>query len=283
MAVAASQLQLVSNATVLHLTKRASDVRTSPPMTDKSMQQASSVTGELSLLVDASLGRLARWLRCLGVDTEYIRAADLPPTDPDDTAPYGRAKVNSHQALVTAAAGGVGLAAVEVAKLLGAGRVIPACSSDAKLALAASKGADAGINYRGLDGRAFRAQLKEVAGAPGVDVVVDMVGGALLEPCVRSLNWNGRAVVIGFAGGSIPKIPANILLVKNVSVHGLFWGAHLVHDPQRMMASANQLIQWWLAGEITPHVGLRVPLAEANDAFAAIVGRESTGKVVLVP
>ena len=185
--------------------------------------------------------------------------------------------------LVTAAAGGVGLAAVEVAKLLGAGRVIPACSSDAKLALAATKGADAGINYRGLDGRAFRAQLKEVAGAPGVDVVVDMVGGALLEPCVRSLNWNGRAVVIGFAGGSIPKIPANILLVKNVSVHGLFWGAHLVHDPQRMMASANQLIQWWLAGEITPHVGLRVPLAEANDAFAAIVGRESTGKVVLVP
>lgn len=186
--------------------------------------------------------------------------------------------------LVTAAAGGVGLAAVELSKLMGASRVIAACGSDEKLALAASKGATPeGINYQGLDGRAFRSRLKEVSGQEGVDVVIDMVGGDVLEPCVRSLNWNGRAIVIGFAGGTIPAIPANILLVKNVSVSGLFWGAHLIHDPQTMMASAQQLIRWWLDGEIQPHIGLRVPLVQANDAFSAILGRSSTGKVVIEP
>ena len=100
---------------------------------------------------------------------------------------------------------------------------------------------------------------------------------------MRSLNWNGRAVVIGFAGGAIPKIPANLLLVKNVSVSGLFWGAHLVHDPHSMMDSARQLIDWWLAGELRPHIGARVPLAQANEAHTLIESRGTTGKVVLVP
>jgi len=185
--------------------------------------------------------------------------------------------------LVSAAAGGVGLAAVELARLMGAGRVLAACGSDDKLALAANKGAEAeGINYTGMDGRAFRSRLKEVSGKRGVDVVVEMVG-TWLEPCVRSLNWNGRAVVIGFAGGAIPAVPANILLVKNVSVSGLFWGAHLIHDPATLQASAQQLIRWWLEGAIQPHVGLRVPLERANDAFEAITSRTSTGKVVIVP
>jgi len=186
--------------------------------------------------------------------------------------------------VVTAAAGGVGLAAVEIAKLCGASRVIAACGSDEKLAVAASQGAEViGVNYNGLDGRAFRAQLKEVLGKSGMDVCVDMVGGDLLEPIVRSLNWNGRAVVVGFAGGSIPKIPANILLVKNVSVHGLFWGAHLMHDPATLMASARQLVEWWAAGDIKPHVSGRVPLERANEAFELVTSRKSTGKVVIVP
>ena len=184
--------------------------------------------------------------------------------------------------LVTAAAGGVGLATVELAQLLGASRVIAACGSDDKLALAASKGAAApGINYRGMDGKAFRAAVKEAAGS--VDVVVDMVGGELLDPAIRSLAWNGRAVVVGFAGGAIPKIPANLLLVKNVSVSGLFWGNHLIHDPAMLLQSAQELVKWWLAGELKPHIGARVPLERANDAFALIESRASTGKVVLVP
>lgn len=185
--------------------------------------------------------------------------------------------------LVTAGAGGVGLATVELARLMGA-RVIAACGSDDKLAIASGKGAQPdGVNYTGLDSRAFRARLKEVAGLAGIDVIVDMVGRDLLEAAIRSLNWNGRAVTIGYAGGAIPKIPANVLLVKNVSVAGLFWGAHLLHDPATLMASADQLISWWLAGDISPHVGERVPLARAHEAFGLIEGRQSTGKVVIVP
>lgn len=190
--------------------------------------------------------------------------------------------------LVSAAAGGVGLATCEIAQLMGASRVMAAASSDEKISLAVSKGATegAGINYSGgltEDGKAFRAALKSAAGSAGVDVFVDMVGGDLLEAGVRSLNWNGRAVVIGFAGGKIPKLPANVLLVKNVSVAGLFWGAHLLHDPATLLSSANQLVEWWLNGDIKPHVCARLPLDKANEAFAMIEGRASTGKVVLVP
>ena len=99
---------------------------------------------------------------------------------------------------------------------------------------------------------------------------------------VRSLNWNGRAVVVGFAAGAIPSIPANLLLVKNVALSGLFWSAHMLHDRATLVASAEQLVAWWLAGEIKPHVGARLPLAQANEAFALIEGRKSSGKVVLV-
>lgn len=196
-----------------------------------------------------------------------------------------RAKLREGQTvLVTAAAGGVGLAAVELATLMGASKIIPACGSEAKLALAASKGAAKdGINYSGLDAKAFRAKLKECAGPQGVDVVVDMVGGDLLEASVRSLNWNGTAVVVGFAAGPIPKIPANILLVKNVAVSGLFWGAHLMHDPKTLMQSAQQLLQWWAEGAISPHVCARYGLGEVNDAFSLIDGRGSTGKILIVP
>ena len=190
--------------------------------------------------------------------------------------------------LVTAAAGGVGLATTELAALMGARRVIALASSEEKLALAAAKGAEAGrgVNYGGGladDPRALKAAIKAAGGDDGIDVVVDMVGASVLEPCVRSLNWNGRAVVVGFAGGHIPRLPVNLLLVKNVSVSGLFWGAHLIHDPKALLRSAEQLVEWWAAGEVTPHVCARLPLEEANAAFAMIEGRASTGKVVLIP
>ena len=185
--------------------------------------------------------------------------------------------------MVTAAAGGVGLATVELANKLGASMVVAAAGSEAKLELARGKGADAGINYTGLDGKAFRTALKEAAGKDGVDVVVDMVGGGLLEPAVRSLNWNGRAVVVGFAAGGIPKIPANVLLVKNISVAGLFWGAHLMHDPKTLLTSAATLVDWWAHGEIRPHVCAQVPLSRAHEAFDMLEARKSTGKIVVVP
>lgn len=185
--------------------------------------------------------------------------------------------------LVTAAAGGVGLATVELARKLGAGQIIAAAGSADKLELAKARGADVGIDYTGLDGKGFRAALKQAAGDQGVDVVVDMAGGELLEPAVRSLNWNGRAVVVGFAAGGIPKIPANILLVKNVAVSGLFWGAHLLHDPKTLLTSANELLAMWANGDITPHVCARVPLSRAHDAFDMLESRRSTGKVVVVP
>ena len=139
------------------------------------------------------------------------------------------------------------------------------------------------MNYASVDGRGFRALLKEAAGPRGVDVMVDMVGGELLEAGVRSLNWDGRAVVVGFAGGAVPKIPANLLLVKNVALTGLYWGAHLHNEPATLRASMAQLIEWWLAGELKPHIGARYSLADAFDALALVAERRSSGKVLRLP
>eukprot|EP00602_Paraphysomonas_sp_CaronLab_P001316 CAMPEP_0185025264 /NCGR_PEP_ID=MMETSP1103-20130426/8286_1 /TAXON_ID=36769 /ORGANISM="Paraphysomonas bandaiensis, Strain Caron Lab Isolate" /LENGTH=354 /DNA_ID=CAMNT_0027558417 /DNA_START=35 /DNA_END=1099 /DNA_ORIENTATION=+ len=186
--------------------------------------------------------------------------------------------------LVTAAAGGVGLASVELAQAMGA-RVIAAAGSDEKVEIAVAKGGPSalGFNYAGCDGKEFRSKLKEVAGKGGVDVLVDAVGGEFLEAGIRSLNWDGRAVVIGFAGGDIPKIPANILLVKNVSVSGLYWGAHTKHNPKLFLQSSSHIIKMWAEGKLKPHISHRFPLDKVNDAFSVIQSRKSTGKVVLIP
>jgi NADPH:quinone reductase-like Zn-dependent oxidoreductase len=189
---------------------------------------------------------------------------------------------NNETVLVTAAAGGVGLATCELAKLLGAKNVIGCVGSQEKLDIAISKGATSGLIYTGLDSKQLKSSIKEAA-PDGIDVVVDMVGSNVLEPCIRSLKWNGRGVIVGFAGGDIPKIPANILLVKNISIHGLFWGAHMLHDPKTILSSANKLVEYWLAGDIKPHVSKRVPLKDVNDAFKFIDDRKSTGKVILIP
>jgi len=183
--------------------------------------------------------------------------------------------------LVTAAAGGVGLACVEIARLLGL-RVIAACGSEVKLEAARARGAEATGVLCGPGAPSFREQLRAAAGDCGVDIVVDMVG-AELEAAVRSLNWEGRAVAVGFAGGSIPKVPANILLVKNVSVSGIFFGAYTQRAPEVLREAMDQLVEWWLAGKLRPSVHARVPLHSANEALGILRSRANTGKVVLLP
>ncbi|KAK7249968.1 alcohol dehydrogenase [Aureococcus anophagefferens] len=181
--------------------------------------------------------------------------------------------------LVTAAAGGVGLAAVDLAaRCRRAGR--RRAGDDAKLRLALDRGAAAGVVYGGTDAREFRAALREAA-PEGIDVAVDMVGGDFLEPIVRSLAFDGRCVVVGFASGTIPKIPANLLLVKNCALVGLFWGAHAIHRPAVFADSLRNVVGLWRAGDIAPHVSATYALADADAAVAALVERRSSGKIVL--
>lgn len=233
---------------------------------------------------------VARWQSCVPLGRcPAVAAADLDEAAALMVA-YGtahlalvrRANVQKGQTLlVTAAAGGVGLACVQLARQMGL-RVIAACGSEEKLRIAQEHGAEpAGINY-GPSSQDFRTQLKEAAGKRGVDVVVDMVGGHA-EQAVRSLNWEGRVVVVGFSGGRIPQIPANLLLVKNVSVSGVFFGGYLQRAPDVLQQSARCLVEMWLAGEIKPVICNRVPLSKANEAFELIEGRKSVGKVLLRP
>ena len=186
--------------------------------------------------------------------------------------------------LITAAAGGVGLACVELALHFGA-KVIACASTLDKLNLARAKGAHATVAYKD-DPKEFRNDIRQAAAAcgsdkAGIDVAIDMVGGHLLEALVRSMNFDGRAVVVGFASGKIPKIPANILLVKNVALIGLYWGSYAKHNPPVFQHTAKTVATLWQQGIITPHVGSRFPLDNVNDAVHAIQARTTSGKVVL--
>jgi NADPH:quinone reductase len=180
--------------------------------------------------------------------------------------------------LVLGAAGGVGLAAVEIGKIMGA-RVIACASSDEKLALAREHGADALINYAGSD---LRERIREVSAGEGVDVVYDPVGGGYAEPALRSLAVGGRYLVIGFASGEIPKIALNLLLLKVVSMVGVFWGAFAKAQPQRNAANLAELLAWYTQGRLRPHVSATFTLPRYRDALDAVVQRKVLGKVVLV-
>lgn len=179
--------------------------------------------------------------------------------------------------LVLGAAGGVGSAAVDLGEAMGA-RVIAAASSDDKLAYAAELGADAGINYTTDD---FRERLKEMTGGRGVDVVYDPVGGDLTEPALRSMAWNGRLLVIGFAAGSIPEIPLNLPLLKGVSITGVFWGAWTKRDPAASSANFGELFSMVENGALHPQVSAVYPLDGFVEAFGLLTGRAAKGKVVL--
>ncbi len=181
--------------------------------------------------------------------------------------------------LVLGAGGGVGLAAVELAKVMGA-RVIAAASSDEKLQVCRRYGADEVINYATED---FKERIKTLTAGAGADVVYDPVGGAYAEPALRGTAWNGRYLVIGFAAGEIPRIPLNLPLLKGCAIVGVFWGSFAAREPEANRANVQELLAWLAAGKIRPLVSATYPLAEAATALDALLERRVTGKVVLVP
>src|SRR2546421_12367732 len=165
--------------------------------------------------------------------------------------------------LVLGAAGGVGLAAIEIGKALGA-RVIACASSDEKLAVCREHGADAAINYTTED---LRERIKALTEGRGIDVVYDAVGGPYTEPAFRSLAWRGRLLVVGFAAGEIPKLPLNLALLKGAAVIGVFWGDFVRREPREFAASVQQLARWHAEGRLRPHVSQTLPLERAAEAI----------------
>jgi NADPH2:quinone reductase len=191
---------------------------------------------------------------------------------------WHRARLQPGETLVVhGASGGVGLTAVAIGKRLGA-TVIATASSPEKLAVAREHGADHLIDSGAED---VRERVKELTGGRGADVVYDPVGGELFAASLRSIAFEGRILVIGFAGGTVPQIPANHLLVKNVDVIGLNWPAYAELNPQVMTESFRTLLQWYLEGVIRPYVSAIYRLERAVDALQQVVARKSTGKVVI--
>ncbi len=179
--------------------------------------------------------------------------------------------------LVLGAAGGVGLAAVELGKLLGA-RVIAAASSAEKLALAERYGAEAGIDYSHEN---LRERIKALTAGQGADVIFDPVGGDIFDQAARRIAWEGRYLVIGFASGRIPSLPANIALLKNAALVGLYWGAYWQQNPKAIRRSMAQLTDWYAAGKLKPHIHQTLPLEEAPAALRELMERRALGKIVL--
>ena len=180
--------------------------------------------------------------------------------------------------LVLGAAGGVGTAALQIAKAAGA-RVIAAASTDEKCALCRTLGADATINYSRDN---VRDALKSLTGGQGPDVVYDPVGGELAEPVFRSIAWRGRYLVVGFALGSIPALPLNLPLLKGASVVGVFWGDFVRREPQASAAALAQLADWYAQGRIKPIIDRRLPMSELPQAYERMRSRQAQGKLLLV-
>jgi NADPH2:quinone reductase len=179
--------------------------------------------------------------------------------------------------LVLGAAGGVGLAAVEVGKALGA-RVLAAASSAARLELAQRHGADAGIDYSTQD---LRRRVLELSDGRGADVVLDPVGGSYAESALRATAWRGSYLVVGFAAGEIPRLPLNLVLLQERRVLGVYWGEALQRDPQAHLRDVEQLVRWFSEGRLSPPVTERVGLDGALDALQRMAARQVMGKVVV--
>lgn len=233
-----------------------------------------------------------------GAFAEQVRApaevlVPMPPGMDFDTAAaitltYGtshhavvdRAQLKTGETmLVLGAAGGVGLAAIEIGKALGA-RVIAAASSADKLAVCREHGADVLVDYTKED---LREALKAATGGKGPDVIYDPVGGPYSEPALRSIAWRGRHLVVGFAAGEIPKLPWNLMLLKGASVVGVFWGEFAKREPKANMAAMRQMLGWMAEGKLRPLVSKRYALAETAQALNDMAERKVTGKVVIVP
>ncbi len=209
----------------------------------------------------------------------------------DDAAAFAFTYGTSHHALidrgqlkagetvlVLGAAGGVGTAALQIAKAAGA-RVIAAASTDDKCALCRELGADASINYSTEN---LREALKSLTGGKGPDVVYDPVGGDLAEPVFRAIAWRGRYLVVGFAGGGIPALPWNLALLKGASIVGVFLGEFLKREPQASAAALVQLSQWYAQGLIKPVIDKRLPMGELKAAYTRMGSRQVRGKLLLV-
>ncbi|WP_370196025.1 MULTISPECIES: NADPH:quinone oxidoreductase family protein [Aurantimonas] len=179
--------------------------------------------------------------------------------------------------LVLGAAGATGLAAIQIGKTMGA-RVIAVASSAEKQALAKAEGADEAIGYDDL-----RGDIKRLTDGAGVDVAFDPVGGEAFDALARSMAWNGRLLVIGFASGTIPKLPVNLALVKGYSLVGVFWGAFTRKEPEVFAENMRELMGWAVDGSVRPHVSERAKLADAADVLRRMHDRQTTGKIVLVP
>ncbi len=223
----------------------------------------------------------------------------LPPGIPfDDAAAFVTTHGTSYHALkqrarlaegdtllVLGAAGGVGLAAVELGKLMGA-RVIAAASSQQKVDLALQRGADIGLAYpAGMsveDIKTLSQRFKKVAGTSGIDVVYDPVGGLYAEAAFRAIAWRGRFLVVGFPAG-IPSIPLNLPLLKGAEIVGVFYGSFVEREPQRYMENLRELMAYYLAGRFRPCISARYSFADASKAFLLLSRREATGKIVLTP
>ena len=219
------------------------------------------------------------------------RLTPVPDGVPDEqaaglTITYGttlhaianRAKLKAGEWLaVLGASGGVGLAAVELGALMGA-KVIACASSEEKLAAAYAHGAAEGLVYKP---ETLKDDLRRLTGGAGVDVVYDAVGDAFAEPALRSLAWRGRYLVIGFAAGEIPRLPLNLILLKELDVQGVHWGAFTERDPEAHRADQEQLLAWVAEGKLTAKVHGVYPLDEYREAFGVLIRREAVGKVLL--
>ena len=209
----------------------------------------------------------------------------------DDAAAFAFTYGTSHHALidrgqlkagetvlVLGAAGGVGTAALQIAKAAGA-RVIAAASTDDKCTLCRELGADASINYSTEN---LREALKSLTGGKGPDVVYDPVGGDLAEPVFRAIAWRGRYLVVGFAGGGIPALPLNLSLLKGAAIVGVFWGDFVRREPANFQRDLQQLAQWYAEGKVTPVMDKTMPLSELHAAYARMGARQVVGKLVLL-
>jgi NADPH2:quinone reductase len=189
--------------------------------------------------------------------------------------------------VVLGAAGGVGLAAVEIAHAMGA-RVIAGASNDEKVALARRHGADDGFVYPAGNlskeqQKAFSEDIKRLTGGAGADVLYDPVGSDYAEPALRAMNWGGRYLVVGFAGGDIPRVPLNLTLLKGSSIVGVFWGASVARNPKKGLADLAEITRLIAEGNLKPYISAHVPLARAGEAIRLLMDRKAQGKVVVVP
>jgi NADPH:quinone reductase len=181
--------------------------------------------------------------------------------------------------LVLGAAGGVGIAAVELGAMMGA-RVIAAASTEDKLEFCRNHGASETINYTNED---LKARIKALTKGQGVDVIYDAVGGPYAEPALRAIAWEGRYLVVGFASGDIPKIPLNLVLLKGCQIVGVFWGAWAMREPAKIRARSEQLFAWVAEGKLAPAIDSTLPFAQTAEALTRLENRQVKGKLVLTP